>query len=137
MSGSGYTAMSSDVKLWEAHFKKMVDGKVKPNRNGIFVVEKAVTSPPKESDSSPHYKMITPSAQALEIAQSDIKHAGEQPKDTEPITYFPNRQESTTTPSTIKKKRGRPPKKKGVPPVAVETNSAKKKKTKEEFWKLY
>lgn len=130
---SGYTAMTNDVKLWEDHFKRMVDGKTFPDRNGIFLVEKSITSLEKESESKPEYKMITPAAQALEIAQSDVKHAEEQPKDSEPITYFPSTQEKKEE----KKKRGRPAKKKGVPPVALQTQTQKRKKTKEEFWKLY
>ena len=132
--------MTSDVKLWENHFKKMVNGNINPNKYGLFVVEKSITSPQKENESAPQYKMITPAAQALEIAESDIKHADEQPSDTLPITYFPSLQEkpsTSTTTSTVKKKRGRLPKRKGVPPVAVETNTQKKKKTKDDFWKLY
>lgn len=138
-----YSAMTSDVKMWENHFKKMVNGELKPTKEGIFLVEKNNTSPVKGSDLSPQYKMVTPAAQAVEIAQSDIKHAQDQPKDSAPITYFPSAQESTDSTgsttintSTTKKKRGRPPKPKGVPPIAIETGS-KKKKSKEEFWKLY
>ena len=138
---NSYTAMTSDVKLWENHFKKMVNGNINPNKYGLFVVEKSNTGIQKETDVSPHYKMVTPAAQALEIAESDIKNSELQQKDIEPITYFPSLQEKSSTTSTtstnVKKKRGRPPKRKGVPPIAVETNSQKKKKPREDFWKLY
>lgn len=137
---SSYSAMTSDVKLWENHFKKMVSGEVKPSKYGVFIVEKRNTPRDMVNDSStPGYKMVTPAAQAIEIAKSEVQHADEQPKDSAPITYFPSLGDSSDkqTPSTrAVKKRGRPPKPKGIPSIAVETGR-KKKKTNEEFWKLY
>ena len=57
-----YAEMSSGVKAWEEHFKKMVSGKIVPNNNGVFLVEKTITSTEKENEQTPTYKMVTPVA---------------------------------------------------------------------------
>ena len=87
-----YTAISSDVEEWYQHFKKMAEGKLNPSKQGLYLIHNSDKTKEKPSDSSAETKieLVSPSAQALEIAQSEAKHAADQPTDKDPITHFPS-----------------------------------------------
>ena len=68
--------MTSNVDRWTAHFKAMARGEVHPDKNGYYRVAGGSGSklrgegPQREG---PNIKMVTPVAQAIEIAKADIK----------------------------------------------------------------
>ena len=59
-----------EVEKWKKHFALMAEGKVRPNHKGHYVVEdKQVGSGSRE----PEIKFVTPIAQAVELAKSELK----------------------------------------------------------------
>lgn len=59
-----------DVEKWRRHFQRMADGKVKPNHRGHYIVEKIQSG---GDTTTPEIKFVTPVAQDVEMAKSEIK----------------------------------------------------------------
>ncbi len=96
-----YTSTAMNVDLWANHFKLMAQGKIKPNKHHVFLVNKTA-SPPTTGEGAEkpmQLKMVTPAAQALEIATSDIKNAEIAPTDADPISHFPSEHQNKQQPS--------------------------------------
>ena len=89
-----YSASTNDIKKWENHFLEMAEGKVLPNKNGVFIVKLKVSKKSmREKEGSvtekdSNVRLVTPTAQVLEIAKSDIKNAPSSDIVSEPVTHF-------------------------------------------------
>ena len=60
-----------DFEKWNHHFKDIQDGYAKPDRNGYFVV--GVGKSLRERATKPNVQLVTPVAQGIEMAKSEIK----------------------------------------------------------------
>ena len=132
-----FTSTTSNVELWSKHFRLMAQGKIKPNKHQVFLVDKtALQSTPGGNQKGMEVKMVTPAAQAIEIASSDIKNAGAAPTDADPISHFPSEQhqQQHTQPTS----RARTVKRKSQTKVDSTSQSKKKKTTKKpKQWQQY
>ncbi len=101
-----YSTVSNGVDSWVHHFQAMIDGKVIPDDiNGIFLLSqnpmkvRDIYSKPKQDTSQntksiPTVKIISPVAQELDIAKTDLAdqdNIKKKPKDRDPISHFPER----------------------------------------------
>ena len=127
-----YSASTADVDKWEDHFTDMAEGRIFPNKYGVFIVK---SKPSREDDSSEEkaeeeseknipLQLVTPSAQVLEIAKSDIKNA---PPDGEldPVTHFEENR-------TDNKRKQEKAKRKIKEVTSTRNKNSKKKKI--EYW---
>ncbi len=60
----------ADIEKWKKHFLLMSEGKLRPNKGGQYVVNEQ--SGGANSD-KPRIKFVTPVAQAVELAKSELK----------------------------------------------------------------
>ena len=58
------------VEMWTRHFQRMAEGKLKPDHKGNYVVEKIQTGGVSKE---PTIQFVTPVAQAVELAKSELK----------------------------------------------------------------
>ena len=68
-----------DVETCTRHFQRMAEGKLKRNHNGHYVIEKIEPSEEQKS-TSPTIKFVTPVAQAVEMAKSELKRKRKSPR---------------------------------------------------------
>lgn len=61
-----------DYKKYTKHFEDISDGYAKPDRRGYFVV--GIGDHYREHTSKPNVQLVTPVAQGIEIAKSEIEH---------------------------------------------------------------
>ena len=59
-----------NAETWARHFRRMAEGKLKRNHKGHYVVEKVRL---EEKATKPTIELVTPVAQAVEIAKSELK----------------------------------------------------------------
>ncbi len=62
----------TDVEVWQRHFVNMSKGKTKPDKYGHYFVDsvqRGGNNPPE-----PSIQFVTPTAQAVELAKSELKH---------------------------------------------------------------
>ena len=94
----------SDPEKWYQHFKDLRDGYVKPDHRGRYIVGsgkhlRKVT----EMKQTPQVKLVSPVAQATEIAMSEVnrkmaeesqkrKNGSQKRKNTTVLTYKPSKQ---------------------------------------------
>lgn len=57
-------------KKWQQHFSDLSQGKVHPDHKGRFIVGSGSRY---KSDSTPKVELVTPVAQTLEMAKSELK----------------------------------------------------------------
>ena len=88
----------ADPEAWYQHFKDLRDGYVQPDHRGRYVVGSAKKE--KMEQTQPIVKLVTPVAQANEIAQSEVNRE-KQRKNTE------NKKRKNTTPPLPNSKRRR------------------------------
>ena len=101
---NGYTASTANIDEWTNHFKLMAQGKLKPNKHQLFLLNKNTETKPEKNNVQ--LKLVTPVAQAVEIASSDLKNLDSAPTDADPISHFPKENLDISAPT--KKPRGRP-----------------------------
>ena len=65
-----------DFAKWERHFKDMSEGKVRPDHKGRYIVGNGSRSSTEES-TRPVVRLVTPVAQAIEMAKSELKRETE------------------------------------------------------------
>ena len=104
-----WTPYVPDYAKWKQHFRDIQDGYVKPDHMGRYVVGsgkhlRAKTENEKISQQTPKVKFVTPIAQALEIAKSELRReqASEQSKN-ESFLGRKKRKTKQNTPALIKK----------------------------------
>lgn len=56
--------------MWRRHFQRMAEGKIRPNRKGHWVVE---TIQDGGASREPDIKFVTPVAQDIQLAKSELK----------------------------------------------------------------
>jgi hypothetical protein len=61
-----------DFAKWERHFKDISEGRVRPDHKGRYIVGSGSRSSTRET-TQPTIKLVTPVAQAIEMAKSDLK----------------------------------------------------------------
>lgn len=59
-----------DVEKWRRHFQRMAEVKVKPNHRGHYIVTDVQSG---GDTTTPEIKFVTPVAQDVEMAKSEIK----------------------------------------------------------------
>jgi hypothetical protein len=59
-----------DIDLWRKHFVAMARGQVRPDANGKYHIRH--THNIREKSSIPQIKMVTPIAQSIELAKSEL-----------------------------------------------------------------
>ena len=59
-----------EVEKWKRHFRRMADGKLRPNPKGKYVVD---TNQTGGSSREPSLRFVTPLAQDVELAKSELK----------------------------------------------------------------
>ncbi len=135
-----YTSTAMNVDLWAKHFKLMAQGKIKPNKHQVFIVDKTADIPTESrgTDKAMHLKMVTPAAQALEIATSDIKNADAAATDADPISHFPGEHQERPYPRKRPTPTNRKRPAKTVQNKVSNTDSKKKKSGKTpKQWQQY
>jgi hypothetical protein len=61
-----------DFAKWERHFKDISEGRVRPDHKGRYIVGSGSRSSTTETR-QPTVKLVTPVAQAIEMAKSDLE----------------------------------------------------------------
>lgn len=79
-----------DYDKWYSHMKDVTDGYARPNRNGRYIVgsgsiHRKLAEKEREEKVRPVVKMVTPIAQAVEMAKSQIKYETEEASDPEKL----------------------------------------------------
>ncbi|KAK3084187.1 hypothetical protein FSP39_009708 [Pinctada imbricata] len=66
-----------DYKKWEEHFKDISKGRVRPDHKGRYIVGSGsrINVTPKQPK-QPKLTLVTPVAQAVEMAKSELKREG-------------------------------------------------------------
>ncbi len=60
------------VEVWQRHFAKMAKGKTRPDKDGHYFIGSVQTG--GNTPSEPSIKFVTPTAHAVELARSELKH---------------------------------------------------------------
>ena len=69
----------ADIQKWEKHFEDISQGRVYPDPKGRYIVGSGARfrfSSPHKPVESPELNMITPIAQTLEMAKSEVSREG-------------------------------------------------------------
>ena len=70
-----------EVEKWKRHFQRMAEGKVRPNHKGHYIVEEIQVG---SGSREPEINFVTPVAQDIELAKSELKaNKGQLPTRTE------------------------------------------------------
>ncbi len=140
-----YSTVGNSVDSWMQHFQVMIDVKVVPDDiSEVFLLDQKpmeaqdIYSKPKQDTSQntksiPMVKIVSPVAQELDSAKTDLadQDSINQPKDSDPITHFPEHiavnhsTEVRKAYKNIKRKQQR------------RTNTTKGKKRKLSAWQKY
>lgn len=59
-----------EVEKYKRHFRLMAEGKLKPNMHGNYIIEKSQKG---GASSQPSINFVTPVAQAVELAKSELQ----------------------------------------------------------------
>ena len=62
-----------DAKKWTQHFLDIHEGRARPDRNGKYEVGSGARFRPNKDAARPEVKLVTPVAQAIEMAKSELK----------------------------------------------------------------
>lgn len=62
-----------DFKKWEQHFVDLSEGRVRPDHKGRYLVGSGSQVKTVRADDTPKVTLVTPVAQAVEMAQSELK----------------------------------------------------------------
>ena len=68
-----------DVKKWEQHFLDVSAGLVHPDHKGRYIVGSGSRWRPSSHQQTPKVELVTPVAQAIEMAKSELKRDGKKP----------------------------------------------------------
>ena len=60
-----------NFEKWKSHFLRMAEGKLKPNAKGTYAVDTVQSG--GASSEEPLIKMVTPAAQAVDLAKSELE----------------------------------------------------------------
>ena len=85
-----------EVDKWKIHFKRMADGKLRPNPRGKYVIGANQSG---GTSKEPTVKFVTPMAQAVELAKSEMKEETYMGK---PIVQIKRVNKRTSTPKKRK-----------------------------------
>lgn len=80
-----------DFKKWEQHFIDISEGRVRPDHKGRYIVGSGTRNripSPKPVD-LPKVTLVTPVAQAIEMAKSELKRQGITKRNEDPRTIPP------------------------------------------------
>lgn len=95
---------SALVEKWKRHFQKMNNGKIRINHSGNY----SVTTKPQQEDSvgdKQSVKFVTPVAQAVELAKSELKTSNDSVNDVTTNNNYKGTNRSAIIPQRIKKRR--------------------------------
>jgi hypothetical protein len=92
-----------DIDKWRKHFVNMAKGRTRPDQKGQYPVDRVQTG--GDGSSGPRIQMVTPVAQAVELAKSELAMENERA----PIVYkskAPSKRKAhkKTTKQTLAKK---------------------------------
>jgi hypothetical protein len=86
----------SDIDKWKRNFLRMTEGKTMPNQKGQYLVN-SLQSGGSGGDPEPKIKVVTPVAQAVELAKSELAR---EDRETAPRIY-----KSVSVPRDYKRKK--------------------------------
>jgi hypothetical protein len=78
-----------DIEKWRKHFVDMVHGKVKPDHMGRYIVVRAKTV--RDEAPIPPIQIVTPMAQAVELAKSELSQESKVNKRNPPMRKAPTK----------------------------------------------
>ena len=65
------SSQEMDVETWKRHLTLMAEGKLRPNHEGLFLVDRVQTG---RGSKEPKINFVTPIAQDIEMAKSELKN---------------------------------------------------------------